>query len=66
MAIDFQLSEGSRISQQHYHDIAEAQMRPISRKYDLAEHTLRRGGEVVVVPTNEMPTSKGLAAIYRY
>ncbi len=40
MAIDFELSEGSRISQQHYHAIAEAQMRPVSRKYDLAEHTL--------------------------
>jgi hypothetical protein len=40
MAIDFELSEGSRISQQHYHGIAEAQMRPLSRKYDLAEHAL--------------------------
>ena len=40
MPIDFELSEGSKISQKHYHDIALAQMRPISRKYDLAEHQL--------------------------
>jgi acyl-CoA dehydrogenase len=40
MAIDFELSEGSQISQKHYHDIAVAQMRPVSRKYDLAEHHL--------------------------
>ena len=40
MPIDFELSEGSKISQEHYHGIAESQMRPISRKYDLAEHTL--------------------------
>ncbi len=40
MAIDFQLSDGSLISQKHYHDVAVKQMRPISRKYDLAEHQL--------------------------
>ena len=40
MAIDFELSEGSKISQKHYHDIAVEQMRPVSRKYDLAEHQL--------------------------
>ena len=40
MPIDFELSEGSLISQKHYHDIAEKQMRPYSRKYDLEEHTL--------------------------
>jgi acyl-CoA dehydrogenase len=40
MAIDFELSEGSQISQKHYHDIAVEQMRPVSRKYDLAEHHL--------------------------
>jgi len=40
MPIDFELSPGSQISQKHYHDVAEAQMRPISRKYDLAEHHL--------------------------
>ena len=40
MPIDFELSEGSRLSQQHYHDIAVQQMRPVSRKYDLAEHHL--------------------------
>jgi acyl-CoA dehydrogenase len=40
MAIDFELSEGSKHAQQHYHAVAEAQMRPISRRYDLEEHTL--------------------------
>ena len=40
MSIDFELSEGSLISQKHYHDIAVQQMRPVSRKYDLAEHQL--------------------------
>jgi acyl-CoA dehydrogenase len=40
MAIDFELSKGSTISQRHYHTIAEDQMRPVSRKYDLAEHHL--------------------------
>jgi hypothetical protein len=33
---------------------------------DLAELVLARGGEVVVVPAGRMPTSSGLAAIYRY
>lgn len=33
---------------------------------DLGEHVLANGGEVVVVPTERMPTSAGLAAIYRY
>ncbi|HEB88427.1 MAG TPA: acyl-CoA dehydrogenase [Deltaproteobacteria bacterium] len=40
MAIDFELSEGSKLAQAHYHDIALKQMRPISRKYDLREHDL--------------------------
>ena len=40
MAIDFELSEGSKLAQSHYHAVAKAQMRPISRRYDLAEHTL--------------------------
>jgi acyl-CoA dehydrogenase len=40
MAIDFTLSDGSRIAQSHFHNVAEEQMRPISRKYDLAEHHL--------------------------
>ena len=40
MAIDFELSEGSKLAQAHYHDIALKQMRPISRKYDLQEHAL--------------------------
>ena len=40
MAIDFELSEGSKIAQAHYHAIAVEQMRPISRKYDDLEHQL--------------------------
>lgn len=33
---------------------------------DLMELTLQRGGEVVVVPHDRMPTQSGIAAIYRY
>jgi hypothetical protein len=33
---------------------------------DLAERVLRRGGEVVVVPSDRMPADSGAAAIYRY
>jgi len=33
---------------------------------DLAELVLTTGGEVVVVPSERMPTTTGLAAIYRY
>jgi hypothetical protein len=33
---------------------------------DLAELTLRSGGEVVVVPHDKMPTDTGVAAIYRF
>ena len=33
---------------------------------DLAELTQKRGGQVVVVPADQMPTTTGLAAIYRY
>lgn len=33
---------------------------------DLAEAVLRRGGEVVVVPTERMPVKSGVAAIYRF
>lgn len=33
---------------------------------DLGSMTLSRGGEVVVVPTERMPTGTGIAAIYRY
>jgi acyl-CoA dehydrogenase len=40
MAIDFTLSEGSQIALDHYHGVAQKQMRPISRRYDLEEHTL--------------------------
>lgn len=33
---------------------------------DLAEVALRTGGEVVVIPTDQMPASSGLAAIYKF
>ena len=33
---------------------------------DLGEIVLRAGGQVVVVPAERMPTSTGVAAIYRY
>ena len=33
---------------------------------DLAELVLRKGGEVVVVPTERMPTDTGAAAIFRF
>jgi hypothetical protein len=33
---------------------------------DMAELTLRTGGQVVVLPTSQMPTDTGAAAIYRY
>lgn len=33
---------------------------------DLAELVLVKGGEVVVVPTERMPTPSGLAAVYRF
>jgi hypothetical protein len=40
MPISFELAEGSKLAQAHYHAIALEKMRPVSRKYDLAEHTL--------------------------
>jgi acyl-CoA dehydrogenase len=40
MPISFELSEGSKLAQAHYHAVALEKMRPVSRKYDLAEHTL--------------------------
>jgi hypothetical protein len=33
---------------------------------DLAELTLRNGGEVLMVPGGEMPTQTGVAAVLRY
>lgn len=33
---------------------------------DVAEEVLRRGGEVIVVPAEEMPVKSGLAATYRF
>jgi hypothetical protein len=33
---------------------------------DLAELTLKNGGEVIVVPSDRMPSDTGLAAIYRF
>lgn len=33
---------------------------------DIGERVLRNGGQVVIVPTERMPTESGIAAIYRY
>lgn len=33
---------------------------------DVAELTLTKGGEVIIVPAERMPTTSGLAAIYRF
>jgi len=33
---------------------------------DVAEEVLRRGGEVIVVPADRMPTTSGLAATFRF
>lgn len=33
---------------------------------DLSEHTLKTGGDVVIVPPVRMPTDTGIAAIYRF
>ena len=33
---------------------------------DLGEHVLRKGGEVIIVPAERMPTRTGAAAIYRF
>ncbi len=33
---------------------------------DLGEHTLRTGGEVIVVPSERMPSDTGIAAIFRF
>jgi hypothetical protein len=33
---------------------------------EIGEHVMRRGGEVVVVPSERMPSDTGVAAIYRY
>lgn len=33
---------------------------------DLSEHTIKAGGEVIIVPPERMPSETGLAAIYRF
>jgi hypothetical protein len=33
---------------------------------DLAERVMKTGGQVIVAPLGSMPTSTGLAAIFRY
>ncbi|MEM7410808.1 MAG: acyl-CoA dehydrogenase family protein [Myxococcota bacterium] len=40
MPISFDLTDNTRTAQAHYRKMAAEQMRPISRKYDLEEHTL--------------------------
>jgi hypothetical protein len=33
---------------------------------DVGEQVLRTGGEVIVVPSQRMPSDSGVAAVYRY
>jgi hypothetical protein len=33
---------------------------------DLGELVIKKGGQIVIVPTERMPTRTGIAAIYRY
>ena len=40
MAISFGLTKNSLVSQAHFREMAEQQMRPISRRYDDREHEL--------------------------
>ena len=40
MSIDFEFTENSAMSKEHFHRIALERMRPISRKYDDQEHDL--------------------------
>ena len=40
MPISFELTESTTLAREHYHRMAAEQMRPVSRKYDVAEHTL--------------------------
>ena len=40
MAISFDPSQSTIAARDHYHEVAVEQMRPISRKYDVEEHTL--------------------------
>jgi len=47
-----------------YDDLADPEVDDVLD--DLGTLTLRRGGQVVVVPTERMPTETGAAAIYRY
>ena len=42
MAISFELTENTRLAQEHYRKVARERMRPISRKYDDREHELPR------------------------
>ena len=42
MPISFEPTDGSLVAQAHYRTVALEQMRPISRRYDDAEHTLPR------------------------
>jgi Bacterial archaeo-eukaryotic release factor family 3 len=47
-----------------YDDLAEPQVDDVLD--DLGESVLRRGGQVVVVPSDRMPTRTGAAAIFRF
>jgi hypothetical protein len=47
-----------------FHDLAHPEIDDLLD--DLAESVLKRGGEVVIVPRDRMPTRTGAAAIYRF
>jgi len=40
LPISFEITKNTRIAQAHYHELAQQQMRPLSRKYDDREHEL--------------------------
>jgi acyl-CoA dehydrogenase len=40
MPIDFEPTENSKAAREHYHRVALERMRPVSRRYDTAEHEL--------------------------
>jgi len=48
----------------HFGDLAEPDIDDVLD--DLGALALKMGGQVVVVPTEQMPTETGVAAIYRY
>ena len=47
-----------------FHDLAHPEVDDLLD--DLGELVLKKGGHIVIVPTERMPTRTGIAAIYRY